>query len=93
MPWYFAVQPSAEDPSRTFADADQIAARMHAAARALDVRLIPVRPRTAAGFVFAVATRRAVARDEVTSRLRKEPALKKYQISTEAKSPDGPFSW
>lgn len=66
---------------------------MHAAAKALNVRLVPVRPRTAAGFVFAVTTRLPMLQNEVASRLRSEPRLHGYQISTEAVSPEGPFSW
>lgn len=93
MARYFAVQPTSTDASRTFADADRIAARMHPVARALNVRLVAVRPRTADGFVYAVTSRRPILRDTVTTRLRSEPELEAYRISMEAESPDGPFAW
>ena len=93
MARYFAVQPTAGDSSRTFADADRIAVHMHAVAKALNVRLVAVRPRTAEGFVYAVTSRRPILPDTVTSRLRNEPELQRYRISREAESPDGPFAW
>lgn len=93
MARYFAVQPTSTDASRTFADADRIAAHMHPVAKALNVRFVAVRPRMAYGFVYAVTSRRPIVQDDVTARLRKEPELEHYRISMEADSPDGPFAW
>jgi len=66
---------------------------MHPVAKALNVRLVAVRPRTAEGFVYAVTSRRPILHDAVTSQLRKEPELQSYRISMEAESPEGPFAW
>lgn len=93
MPRYFAVKPNGESASRSFADADRIAADMHEAVRPLNVHLIAVRPRNASGYVFAISSRAPLPSDQVVARLRKQPQLASYRFSRESETAEGPFVW
>jgi hypothetical protein len=93
MPRYFAVKPTTQDASRTFADADRLAESMHPSLASLNVRVVAVRPRDSTGFVFAISARSPLDDNSVVSRLRAQPAFDAFRISRESENVEGPFVW